>query len=117
MTRGFRARERAATFLDRGPTEANRRCAEALVALLAEQAEQHQEQIEEVEIERQRAHYGTLGLETLVHARVEAFLDLLGIPGREAEEDQDADHRDGKAERARRPDDVDDRGDDQAEQA
>src|SRR6266487_4581601 len=62
-------------------------CASAAVA---EEAQHEQEQVDEVEIERQRAHDGLAADDGAVLHRVEHLLDLLRVPGGKACEDEHA---------------------------
>src|ERR1700694_960029 len=50
-------------------------------APIARQAQQHQEQVDEVEIERKRPHDHFAAADGAVVHRVEHLLDLLGVPG------------------------------------
>src|SRR5215216_7037909 len=52
-------------------------------ATVAEQAQQHQEQVDEVEIERQRTHDGLAAGDGAVIHRAVHLLDLLRVPGGE----------------------------------
>ena len=69
-----------------------------LVAILAEKLQQHQEQVDEVEIEPQGAHDGLLTGDRAVILNVVHLLDLLRVVCRQASEDEHADHRNGKLE-------------------
>src|SRR4051812_43258589 len=60
-----------------GAQDAN--CAWASAAI-AEKAQHEQEQVDEVEIERQRAHHGFAAYNGAVFLRNIHFLDLLGVP-------------------------------------
>src|SRR5262249_58015523 len=62
-------------------------------APVAEQAEQHQEQVDEVEVEGQRAHHGLAAGDGAVIHRAVHLLDLLRVPGGEPGEHDDADDR------------------------
>ena len=61
------------------------------LAPVASQTQQHHEQVDEIEVERQRAHHGLAARGNSVVARVVHPLDPLGIIGGEAREDADAD--------------------------
>src|ERR1700687_1985661 len=50
-------------------------------AAVAEQPQQHHEHVDEVEIERQRAHHCLAARPGAVLLGIEHFLDLLGVPG------------------------------------
>src|ERR1700690_1360732 len=50
-----------------------------LAPVVAHQAEQHQEQVDEVEVERQRAHHRLAARDRAVVADVVEFLDLLRV--------------------------------------
>src|SRR5262245_17718905 len=86
-------------------------------APVAEQPQQHHEQVDEVEIERQRTHHGLAASDRSVVHGIIHLLDLLRIPGGEAGEHEDADHRDDPVEPARPEEDVDEARDDDADQA
>src|SRR5688572_25059919 len=64
-----------------------------------EQPEQHQEEVDEVEVEPDGAHDCALGQDVGPMGLVVALLDLLGVVRCEAHEDQHADRRDGEFER------------------
>src|SRR5262249_25239414 len=83
----------------------------------AEQAQKHHEQVDEVEIERQRAHHGLAARDRPVVHGIVHLLDLLGIVCRETGEHEDADDRDDPVEPARLEEDVDEARDDHADQA
>ena len=83
----------------------------------AEQPQQHQEQVDEVQIKRQRAHDRLLGggigaVDFGVHV-----LDLLRVVGGQADEHQDPDHRNHEMHDRALQEHVDDAGDDDADQA
>src|SRR5262245_56586294 len=59
-------------------------------ATVAEEAQQEQEQVDEVEIERERAHHRLAAHDGAVFHRVVHLLDPLGVPGGQACEDQHA---------------------------
>src|SRR6266498_686055 len=63
-------------------------------APIARQAQQHQEQVDEVEIERQRPHHHFAAADGAVVHGVVHLLDLLGIPRGQPGEHDHADHRD-----------------------
>ena len=90
-----------------------------LVAVAAEQAQQHQEQVDEVQIQFQGAQQGTAAHgRGVVHRGVHAEdAQLLGIIGGKAGEDQHADAADDEVHHAAGQEDVDDGRDDDAEQA
>src|SRR4051812_17102477 len=90
------AKQRAATRLDRGPVKADRRgflqwsraqtevgagAPDWLAPIVAHDAQQEQEDVDEVEIELQRTHHGILGQHVATKGGRVAVLDLLGIPG------------------------------------
>src|SRR5436190_10803501 len=81
------------------PGHANANCAWGLAAI-AEKAQHEQEKVDEVEIERQRAHHGLAAYDGAVLLRYIHFLDLLGVPGGEARKDQHASGRDHEIEPA-----------------
>src|SRR5262245_38082997 len=60
-------------------------------APVANQAEQHHEQVDEVEVKRQRAHYRLAAAGSAVVVDVVHLLDLLGVPGGQAGKHDDAD--------------------------
>ena len=70
-------------------------------AAVAEEAQHEQEQVDEVEVERERTHHRLAGRDRAVLVHVIHLLDLLGVPGGQAGEDEDAEHGDDEAERAR----------------
>src|SRR4051812_37733500 len=86
-------------------------------AAIAEEAQHEQEQVDEVEVERERAHDGLAADGGAVLLRVEHFLDLLRIPGGEAGEDEHAGSRDHEVEPGALEEHVDHHRDDQADQA
>src|SRR5579883_2144301 len=63
----------------------------ASVAALAEELEQHQEQIDEIEVEAERPHDRLLAGDLPVIIGDIHLLDLLRVEGGEADEDHDAD--------------------------
>ena len=71
------------------------------LAPVAEQAQQHQEQVDEVEVERQRAHDSLAPRDRAVIVGAVHLLDLLRVVGGEAREHDHADHRDDPVEPAR----------------
>src|ERR1043166_3473526 len=66
------------------------------VAARAEQLQQHHEQVDEVEIQPERAHDGRLGcgLAAGIDVIDIHLLDLLRVPGGQPDKHDDADHRD-----------------------
>jgi hypothetical protein len=62
------------------------------LASAAHQAQHHHEQVDEVQVERQRAHHGLAAGRSGVIAAIVHPLDPLGIVGREARKDADADN-------------------------
>src|SRR5271166_5027898 len=64
------------------------------VAAGAEQLHQQHEQVDEVEIEAQRAHDRLLAAGLVIVALVIHLLDLLRVIRGQTDEDEDADHRD-----------------------
>ena len=65
------------------------------------QTQQHHEKVDEVEVERKRAHHGLAARQSGVIAAVVHPLDPLGIVGREARKDADADDRNHPVQAAR----------------
>src|SRR5262245_23501567 len=61
---------------------------------VAEEAQQEQEQVDEVEIERESAHHGLTAGDGAVIVHVVHLLDLLRVPGGQAREDQHTDRGD-----------------------
>ncbi len=59
---------------------------------VAEQLQQHQEHVDEVEVETQSAHHGLLGGNFTRVALVVHFLDLLRVVGGQASEYENTDH-------------------------
>ena len=90
--------------------------AERLFAV-AEQLQQHQEQVDEVEVEAQGAHDGLLGGNFTRVAFVVHFLDLLGVVGGQAGKHQNTDHGDGELQGGGGQEDVHQRSDDDTDQA
>src|ERR1700751_5718101 len=86
-------------------------------AAVAEQAQQHEEQVDEVEVETQRAHHRLAAGDATVVVDVVHLLDALRVVGGQADEDQHADHRDEPVEPARLQEDVDEAGDHKTDQA
>src|SRR3979490_1516121 len=111
-----------------GPKEKRRRegrgfkswsWAEALVAL-AEQLQQQREQVDEVQVERQRAgnRRPLRNVTALRGIAVDVVvLQPLGVPGGEAREYQHADHRDDELQHRTGEEEIDQARDDDAEQA
>src|ERR1700756_2205046 len=60
-------------------------------AAVAEYAQQHEEQVDEVEVEPQRAHDRLAAGDRAVIVHVVHFLDRLRVPGGEPGEHEDAD--------------------------
>src|ERR1044071_5953445 len=87
------------------------------LAAVADKAQQEQEQVDEVEIEREGAHHRLAAGDRAVVADIVHLLDALSIPGGQPGEDQHADRRDGEVEPGGLEEDVDDHGQDQPEQA
>ena len=87
------------------------------LASAAHQAQHHHEQIDEVEVERQRAHHGLAAGRSGVIAGVVHPLDPLGIVGREARKDADADNGNHPIQPARSQKQIDQARDDDADQA
>ena len=88
-----------------------------LSAPFAKQPQQHDHQVDEVEIERQRAHDGLLGRD-FAAVRLEVHVaDFLGVVGRQADKDEHADHGDGEIQRRGGKEYIHDAGDDDADQA
>src|SRR6516165_12071523 len=94
----------------------DRLCSDALAAI-AEQPQQHQEQVDEVEIESERAHYGLAAADRAVVHRIVHFLDRLSVIGGEPGEHEHTDDRDRPREPTRMQENVDQAGDDDADQA
>src|ERR1700733_4330323 len=86
------------------------------LAAVAEQAQQHEEQIDEVEIKPQRPHYCLAAGDGAVVVDVIHFLDALRVIGGQANEDEHAKHRDDPIESARLQEDVHQACDDYADQ-
>ena len=63
---------------------------------LAGQAQQQLEDVDEVQVERQRAHHRQLLVRLGIMMLGVLLLDRLRVPGRQADEDEDADDRDGE---------------------
>ncbi len=93
--------------------------AECLLSLfaIAEQAQQHQEQVDEIEVEAKGAHKRLFAHDFAAIAFKIHFLDLLGVIGCEADKDQNADCRDRKFEHGRCQENIDDSGNDQTDEA
>src|ERR687888_529110 len=70
----------------RGAALLNRRYARS--ATVAEEAQQEQEQVDEVEVERERAHHSLAADDGAVLHRVIHLFDALGVPGGQARKDQ-----------------------------
>src|SRR4030042_6716300 len=92
----------------------------SLISSLTENAQEHQEQVDEVEVERKGAHdrslsnNGSIEVCRLGHGHV---LDLLCVIGREAHKNKDSDIADDHAHTAALDEQVDQGGDDDADQA
>jgi hypothetical protein len=71
-----------------GPAGGSRAGIAGTLASAAHQAQHHHEQVDEVEVERQRAHHGLAAGRSGVIAPVIHPLDPLGIIGREARKDE-----------------------------
>ncbi len=84
---------------------------------LAREIQEELEDVDEIQVERQGAEDGELLRGLLIVVLRILFLDVLRIPGGQADEDHDADDRDGELQRAGTQEDIDDAGDDDAEQA
>ena len=90
-----------------------------LAVAIAEKAQQHEEHVDEVEVERKCAEQGpaTHG-QAVVHGGVFAHhAQLLGIEGGEAGEDDDAEHADGEINGGIADEGIDDAGEQNAPQA
>src|SRR5262245_62047082 len=87
------------------------------LAAIAEEAQQEQEQVDEVEIERESAHHCLAAGDSAVIVHAVHFLDLLGVPGGQAREDQHADRGDREIKPAALEEHVDDHRQDEAEQS
>ena len=87
------------------------------LAPLAAEAQQHQEEIDEIEIERERSHQGLLGQRVTRIAMEIDLLDALRVPGGKTGEDDDAYHRDRKLQRARSNKHIHDGREDDPDQA
>src|ERR1700730_7979875 len=83
------------------PGERPGRVASAVSGLtaVAEEPKEEHEQVDEVEIERQRAHYSLAADNRAVIHRVIHVLDALGIPGGHSGEDEHAHAGDDEVER------------------
>src|SRR5215813_10210741 len=64
------------------------------LAAVAEEAQQEQEQVDEVEIERKSAHHGLAAGDGAVIVHAVHLLDLLRVPGGQARKDQRANRGD-----------------------
>src|SRR2546428_8233419 len=82
---------------------------------VAENPQQEQEKIDEVEVERQRSDHRDVFLLRAGHCG--QLLQFLIVPGGEAEEDEDADDEDDERQCARANKDVHDTADDKADQS
>src|SRR5581483_6614358 len=70
------------------------------LAAVAKQAQQHEEQVDKVEVEPERAHHRlAAGNGAVVHRAIH-LLDALRVVGGQADEDDHADHRDDPIEPA-----------------
>ena len=87
------------------------------LASAARQAQHHHEQVDEVEVERQRAHHCLAAGRSGVIAGVVHPLDPLGIVGRQARKDADADNGNHPIEPARSQKQIDQACDNDADQA
>src|SRR6516225_6812646 len=101
-------RQAAGAFMD---SQASRSAA------IAKEAQQHEEQVDEVEIEPQRSHHRLLSGDAAVVVDVVHLLDALGVVGGETDEYEHGDHRDRPVEPSRTQKDVDQARDDDADQA
>src|SRR5690606_35957038 len=81
------------------------------------QVEQQLEDVDEVQIERERPEHRHLGLALMAEIAGVAGLDVLRVPGGQADEYQHADHRNGELQRARTDEHVDQAGDQHADHA
>src|SRR4029079_11504428 len=86
-------------------------------ATVAEEPKQHEEEVDEVQIEPQRAHHRLAAGDGAVVHRAVHLLDVLRVVGGEPDKDEHADDRDDPAEPARMQEDIDQAGDDGADQA
>src|SRR6185295_13028815 len=86
------------------------------LASSSHQTQQHHEKVDEVEVERKRAHHGLAARRSSVIAAVVHALDPLGIVGREASKDADADDRNHPVQAARSQEQIDQARDDDADQ-
>src|SRR5215813_14052483 len=93
---GLRRTNATAPRLITGAPEFQSPCGRS--ATVAEEAQQEQEQVDEVEIERERAHHRLAADDGAVFHRVIHFLDPLGVPSGQAREDQHAGGRDHEVE-------------------
>src|SRR5215831_9149981 len=87
---GLRRTNATAPRLITGAPEFQSPCGRS--ATVAEEAQQEQEQVDEVEIERERAHHRLAADDGAVFHRVKHLLDPLCVPGGQTCEDQHADH-------------------------
>src|SRR4029077_10196664 len=95
----------------------NAQVADTISTAVAEQPQQHHEHVDEVEVERQRAHHCLAAGDGAVVLDIIHFLDLLGVPGGQAGEDQDTNHRQCPVEATRLEEDIDEACDDEPKQA
>ena len=84
---------------------------------VTEQAQQHQEQVDEVKIQGQRAHDRLFGGHLAILAGDIHQLDPLGVIGRQAGEHHHPGHRDHELDHGRAKEQVDQASDDDANQA
>src|SRR5690606_23905087 len=82
---------------------------------VAHKLQQEHEHVDEVEIETQRAHHNLTAVGFRTIAFVIHFLDRLRVIGGQTSKNQDANDRDCKLQSGRAEEDVNDRGDDEAE--
>ncbi len=87
-----------------------------LLAAFAEEAKQHDEQVDEVEIEPKRAHDRSLARDLAAHAYRVALFDLLCVIGGKASEDDHADNRDHEVHHGRLHEQIYQHRDDDADQ-
>src|ERR1700730_3021387 len=123
MSPGLAARSRMSVMTDAAnktprPTGPGRDwCFRLRSAPVADQAQQHQEQVDEVEIELQRTCDGLATGCGAILLRIVHLLDPLRIPGYYAGEDENADRRDHEVEPGALKEDVHHHREDQPEQA
>src|ERR1051326_7829926 len=79
----------------------------ALISPLSRQLQQQDEEIDEVEIESERAHQRLLGEYVTGVALDIDLLDPLRVPGGQAGKNKHTDHRNGELQRARGEEDID----------